>query len=284
MGSFVNILEHRFIIDLNITGGRWKGDQAMLVLSRKIGEKILIPSLGASIEVVEVKGGRVRLGIDAPRNVQIVREEIASSSSNAIASPAANVEVNQAQLEHAFRNKLNVLALKLSLAQQQLQLGANADAADTISDLLNQVTMVDAPQPPALQSRPQPKATVLVVEDDAGERELLATVLRSSGIDVATAVDGMDALNFLQNAAAPQLVLLDMMMPRCDGMTTVRIMRRNPVFDGIKIVAMSGYGRDQFGVAERAAGIDAWYEKPLDPSRLVREMKKLLSVPVAGVS
>ncbi|HEX3871776.1 MAG TPA: response regulator [Pirellulales bacterium] len=256
----------------------------MLVLSRKIGEKILIPSLGASIEVVEVKGGRVRLGIDAPRNVQIVREEIASSSSNAIASPAANVEVNQAQLEHAFRNKLNVLALKLSLAQQQLQLGANADAADTISDLLNQVTMVDAPQPPALQSRPQPKATVLVVEDDAGERELLATVLRSSGIDVATAVDGMDALNFLQNAAAPQLVLLDMMMPRCDGMTTVRIMRRNPVFDGIKIVAMSGYGRDQFGVAERAAGIDAWYEKPLDPSRLVREMKKLLSVPVAGVS
>ena len=41
----------------------------MLVLSRKVNEKIVIPSINTSIEVVEVKGGRVRLGIDAPRNV-----------------------------------------------------------------------------------------------------------------------------------------------------------------------------------------------------------------------
>lgn len=48
----------------------------MLVLSRKLGQKITIPSINAVIEVVEIKGNTVRLGISAPREVSIVREEL----------------------------------------------------------------------------------------------------------------------------------------------------------------------------------------------------------------
>lgn len=48
----------------------------MLVLSRKLGQKIFIPSIQAVIEVVEIKGNTVRLGISAPREVSIVREEL----------------------------------------------------------------------------------------------------------------------------------------------------------------------------------------------------------------
>jgi carbon storage regulator len=48
----------------------------MLVLTRKLGQKIFIPSINAVIEVVEIKGNTVRLGISAPREVSIVREEL----------------------------------------------------------------------------------------------------------------------------------------------------------------------------------------------------------------
>ena len=48
----------------------------MLVLSRKLGQKIFIPSIQAVVEVVEIKGNTVRLGISAPREVSIVREEL----------------------------------------------------------------------------------------------------------------------------------------------------------------------------------------------------------------
>ncbi len=250
----------------------------MLVLTRKVGEKILIPSIHTSIEVVEVKGERVRLGIQAPKSVKIVREELADSTSSAApAQPATNQE-------HTLRNKLNLMALGLNLVQRQLKDGAAHDAAATIAEMLRQIAPAHAVPTTVAPAQPTQPAgpTVLVVEDDPSEREMLASILRSAGLEVTTAVDGVDALNVLQRSSGPQLIMLDMMMPRCDGMTTVRILRRNPVFDGIKIVAMSGYGREQFGIAERAAGIDGWYEKPIDPERLIREIKELLDVPIAG--
>jgi len=51
-------------------------ESAMLVLSRHLDEKIVIPGLGITIKVVAIKGNTVRLGIDAPPDVKIVREEI----------------------------------------------------------------------------------------------------------------------------------------------------------------------------------------------------------------
>jgi len=54
----------------------WEWSPEMLVLSRKLNQKIFIPSIQAVIEVVEIKGNTVRLGISAPREVSIVREEL----------------------------------------------------------------------------------------------------------------------------------------------------------------------------------------------------------------
>ena len=48
----------------------------MLVLSRRVNEKIVLPNLGVTVEVIEVKGKRVRLGITAPDNVRIARQEL----------------------------------------------------------------------------------------------------------------------------------------------------------------------------------------------------------------
>ena len=52
----------------------------MLVLSRRLNEKIVLPGLNVTIQVVAVKGGAVRLGIEAPPDVQVVREELLDQS------------------------------------------------------------------------------------------------------------------------------------------------------------------------------------------------------------
>ena len=89
----------------------------MLVLSRKVGEKIIIPELNTSIEIVEVKAGRVRVGIDAPRSVRVVREEIASTPAAASANPA---RTSKREAEHKSRNLMIALSLGRELAQQQI--------------------------------------------------------------------------------------------------------------------------------------------------------------------
>jgi carbon storage regulator len=50
----------------------------MLVLTRRLGEKIVLPTLGVTVQVVAIKGGAIRIGIEAPPDVKIVREELLS--------------------------------------------------------------------------------------------------------------------------------------------------------------------------------------------------------------
>ena len=79
----------------------------------------------------------------------------------------------------------------------------------------------------------------LVVEDDDNERELLAGCLRVSGFDVETAADGLQAMVRLTEKA-PDVVLLDIHMPRFDGRKTISAIRNNPDYRGLKLFAVSG--------------------------------------------
>jgi carbon storage regulator CsrA len=271
----------------------------MLVLSRKTNEKLFIPSINTSIEVVEVKAGRVRLGIEAPRHVQVVREEllgkiadlqqstiqqnaIQQAAAEVLQPPAASGTPQRDSVNHALRNKLNVVTMGAELAREQLRAGQFEAAVATLDRIQRQVQTVDEPTAKAPAKPAAPKAKALLVEDDPNELELLAGLVRLAGFEVVTAQDGIDALDRLQEGAAPSVMLLDMMLPRCDGMSTVRNMRRNPQFDGVKIIAMSGYSAAHFGVAEQAAGIDAWFRKPIRAEALVAHLRGLTAdVPLA---
>ena len=61
----------------------------MLVLSRRLGEKIVLPGLDVTVQVVSVQGGVVRIGIEAPRDVKVYREEVLEREDPAGAAPAA---------------------------------------------------------------------------------------------------------------------------------------------------------------------------------------------------
>jgi CheY-like chemotaxis protein len=76
---------------------------------------------------------------------------------------------------------------------------------------------------------------VLVVDDDADAREIVSEFLKDESVEIQTAVDGQDALNKLDDFA-PDLIILDLMMPVMDGMTFLHTIRRNPKYLSLPVV------------------------------------------------
>src|SRR5579884_745697 len=95
-------------------------------------------------------------------------------------------------------------------------------------------------------------------------------------MEVATADDGEAALDYLRTHDRPDVMLLDMAMPRCDGPTTLRAIRRNPAYAGLRIYGLSGYAPDQFDVKCGPDGVNGWFQKPVDPQTLVQDLGREL--------
>jgi CheY-like chemotaxis protein len=81
--------------------------------------------------------------------------------------------------------------------------------------------------------------TILVVEDDFDVRESLKETLEDEGYDVASAADGLDALAYLESHPAPALILLDWMMPRCDGAQFLARKQADPAIAAIPVVLLT---------------------------------------------
>jgi DNA-binding response OmpR family regulator len=111
---------------------------------------------------------------------------------------------------------------------------------------------------------------VLIVEDQPDLREMMAQMLTLEGFDAETATDGLDALGKLHGTGPPpQLILLDMMMPRMDGWTFVENQIRDPAIASIPVVVLSAVPRDRLrGV--RAAAI---LQKPLNFDNLLATIR-----------
>jgi carbon storage regulator CsrA len=266
----------------------------MLVLSRRLNEKVLIPQFNTAIQVVAIKPGAVRLGIAAPPEVTVLREEVRDRAAEwgaplpAPAEPAAGAKKLQ-EINRLLRNRLKVAHRGLHELRTKLEAGLLIDAEETLDRLEEDFRLIwdrlraegdtEVPSP-----APWPRKTrALLVEDNANERELLATFLRVSGLDVATAGDGADALDYLRTHTAPDMLLLDMGLPRCDGATVVRNLRRDPAYSGLKIFAVSGHVAEEFDLARGPAGVNRWFHKPIDPAELVRGLNQEMEVPATCV-
>ncbi|MGA3041609.1 MAG: response regulator [Bryobacteraceae bacterium] len=116
---------------------------------------------------------------------------------------------------------------------------------------------------------------ILVADDNAASRELIREVLESSGYDVVEAADGRDAVSRAQEHA-PDLVLVDIQMPRLDGYGVLRELRADPRFSGLHVVALTAFAMQ--GDRERAldAGFDGYITKPVEIAALRQEIKRIL--------
>jgi PAS domain S-box-containing protein len=117
--------------------------------------------------------------------------------------------------------------------------------------------------PPAL-ARP-PSRRVLVVDDNVDAAESLALLLRAVGHEVRTAHDGLEALREAE-AHRPEVVLLDIGLPRLDGYEVARRLRQQEGLRGALVVALTGYGQEEDRRRAAAAGFDVHLVKPADPA------------------
>lgn len=244
----------------------------MLVLSRNQNDQILFPTLGISVEILRVSGSKVRLGIDAPREIPVVRHELADQSKYDLDSePPAT---GSPQLTHAERNQIHTALMGLHILRKKFELGEVSDAEATIFKIFNELKKIEDGLSPIVPDTQEPSATnkvyrTLLVEDDRNERELLAGYLRMSGLDVDTAEDGLQAMAHLAKHERPDVVLMDMRMPRFDGHSAVTAIRANPDYRRLKVFAVSGTKQSELPVEVGPNGVDRWFAKPVNPETIV---------------
>ena len=107
-----------------------------------------------------------------------------------------------------------------------------------------------------------PNEVVLVAEDDADTRETVRQLLTTAGYQVVAAEDSLLAYGLL-SSVRPNLILVDIMMPRIGGVGLIRWIRNNREFSAIPIIAMSAYGEHHLQEA-REAGATLTIQKPGD--------------------
>lgn len=244
----------------------------MLVLSRRPNQRIDFPALGITVEVLRVSGKNVRLGVQAPSEIRVVRNEIADANPS---DEPTGLTLLPSELRHTLRNRLNKAVLGLHLLQRRMERNESECTEDMIQNILYELGTLageieQAQQPPQVHGDIHRR--ILLVEDDCNESELLAGFLRTYDFDVATARDGDEALDYLAEHSSPDYVLLDMRMPGKDGPETIEEIRRNPQYRDLKVFAVSGTEPRSLGVPMGSHGIDGWFPKPLDPQILVKEL------------
>ncbi|HET7387719.1 MAG TPA: response regulator [Nocardioidaceae bacterium] len=119
------------------------------------------------------------------------------------------------------------------------------------------------------------QARVLVVDDSAAIRELIAVNLRLEGFDVAVAEDGEAALAIIKQFA-PAVVTLDVVMPRLGGLETAQRLRADPATAGIGIVMVTGRTQPADRALAEDAGVDVFVPKPFEPNELIDVVNRLL--------
>jgi two-component system, OmpR family, alkaline phosphatase synthesis response regulator PhoP len=119
---------------------------------------------------------------------------------------------------------------------------------------------------------------VLIVEDEESILLSLEFLLGKEGYTVSTARDGAEALRLLQ-AQAPDLVLLDVMLPLIDGFEICRRIRTMPALTATRIMLVTARGRDAEITRGLALGADAYLTKPFSTRELMDKVRALLATP-----
>jgi CheY-like chemotaxis protein len=115
--------------------------------------------------------------------------------------------------------------------------------------------------------------TVLLVEDNEDNRIIYSTVLRHVGYDVLEASDGLQAIS-LARSARPNLILMDIAIPRLDGWEATRILRHDPDTSEIPIIALTAHALPNDRQRAAQVGFTAYLAKPVEPRTVVAEVRR----------
>ena len=120
---------------------------------------------------------------------------------------------------------------------------------------------------------------VLVADDNAAGRELVRTVLERLGYEITEAADGWEALRAARELR-PDLIILDLNMPRMDGFEVIRELRRHAEFAVTPVLALTASAMQGDRQQAIDAGFTNYMSKPIGPRQLRTEVERLLQRPV----
>jgi two-component system, OmpR family, alkaline phosphatase synthesis response regulator PhoP len=122
---------------------------------------------------------------------------------------------------------------------------------------------------------------ILAVDDEQNIRRLLEVNLQRAGYQVTTAWDGQDALEKV-GRQRPDMVVLDVMMPRIDGFEVLRRLKADPSTAEIPVLMLTAKAQDADIFHGLRAGADFYLTKPFNPSELLMWVKRILDAPGTG--
>lgn len=116
---------------------------------------------------------------------------------------------------------------------------------------------------------------ILIVDDEPNIVVSLEFLMKREGFEVAVAGDGEAALREVE-AKKPDLMLLDIMLPKKNGFEVCQTIRANPKWQAVKIVMLTAKGRDTEVAKGTALGADAYMTKPFSTKDLIAQVRQLL--------
>jgi len=117
--------------------------------------------------------------------------------------------------------------------------------------------------------------TALVVDDSLSARRSLAQFVKDAGFEVRTAIDGLEAVGII-DAHKPDILLVDMEMPRMNGMELTAHLRANPETSDLPVIMITSRSTDKHRQQARNVGVDAYLTKPFSEDHLMRQIDELL--------
>ncbi|HUU41015.1 MAG TPA: response regulator [Desulfatiglandales bacterium] len=129
--------------------------------------------------------------------------------------------------------------------------------------------------------------TILVVDDEPDVRNFLAACIEDAGFNVETAVDGIDALEKIE-VNTPDLMTIDLVMPRLSGIQLMRKLRKNDKWANIPVIVITAHAHDELGIddIEEFTAFAMHHrprytmDKPVTPARLVKAIREILNIEI----
>ena len=193
-----------------------------------------------------------------------------------------------AQVDTSIERSTTGLGIGLSLVRQLLALhGGTVEARSAGigrgSEFTVRLPVSEAPAHSGLREAPRAPATlaasrILVVDDNRDAADSVATLLELAGNEVHTAYDGLQALEIAE-AVRPDVMLLDIGLPKLNGYQVARRIREQPWGKRIALVALTGWGQNEDREKSRNSGFDTHLVKPVDPNVLLKLLSELSPAP-----
>ncbi|MDD5561665.1 MAG: response regulator [Candidatus Omnitrophica bacterium] len=119
------------------------------------------------------------------------------------------------------------------------------------------------------------KKKILTVDDEVDFLKILKLRLEANGYEVIAAFDGEEALKKIKSDN-PDVVILDIMLPKLNGEEVCKEIRRDPVFSKIPVIMLTGKDTDVDRIVGRVIGADIYLTKPCDSEKLIKAIKNVL--------